>query len=299
MILSDHPHSDAETGMSEEPKAAKKADGVNIGKHGISFDDSGKPFLEPESPPQTDLVVPQNLTAPSVLTQPPEQLSQLLLADWPQNELHIKDGSSSRKRSDSSQAERNAIAKKLERARLQTESITDDARRVAEATKNEAQLNDASGIASSPDSAKDSAYVAKPGVEDGVSHRRSRFLTSLTAFQYISSLSKDDDVRIRDSDRITSLCLLLAVVFTGVTLFLPQLAAHRFICVLGCDGLVGVMLLLYVVNRFGILNTLKPRHALLVWQLIMGAAFIGMFIAINLGIVIALLVMQAGVPGIH
>ena len=122
----------------------------------------------------------------------------------------------------------------------------------------------------------------------GIVQRRSRWYSSLAALRYVNSLSKDDDVRVRDSDRATSISLLIGAIFTVVSLVVPQLAPHRVPLVLVCDALVGVMLLFYVANRFGILNTLSPRQALLTWQLLMGATFLGIFMTINFALVIAL-----------
>jgi len=123
-----------------------------------------------------------------------------------------------------------------------------------------------------------------------VMNRKSRWYSSLTAFRYVSTLSKDDDVRIRDSDRATGLFLLIATAVTAMSLLLPQLASHRLAFVLASDTLLGAMLLLYVANRFGILNTLNARQALLCWQLVMGAAFLGIFLTINLAVAVAFIV---------
>ncbi len=116
--------------------------------------------------------------------------------------------------------------------------------------------------------------------------RRSRWHSSLKAFQYVSKISRDDDVRIRDSDRATGIFLAIATALTFMSLVVPSLAPHRLPFVLVCDVLVGVMLALYVANRLGILSTLRPRQALLAWQLIVGAAFLGVFITVNLAILI-------------
>lgn len=122
----------------------------------------------------------------------------------------------------------------------------------------------------------------------GIVQRRSRWYSSLAALRYVNSLSKDDDVKVRDSDRATSISLLIGAICTIVSLVVPQLAPHRVPLVLACDALVGVMLLFYVANRFGILNTLSPRQALLTWQLLMGATFLGIFMTINFALIIAL-----------
>ena len=124
----------------------------------------------------------------------------------------------------------------------------------------------------------------------GLQQRRSRWYSSLAALRYVSSLSKDDEIKVRDSDRATSIFLLISSVLTILSLVFRPLAAHRLPLVLVCDALVGVMLVFYVANRFGILNTLTPRQALLTWQLMMGASFLGIFATINLAVLIAMVV---------
>jgi hypothetical protein len=128
--------------------------------------------------------------------------------------------------------------------------------------------------------------------DEGIVQRRSRWYSSLAALRYISGLSRDDDVKVRDSDRATSISLLIASILTVLSLLFPPLAPHRLALVLVCDALVGLMLLFYVANRFGIINTLSPRQALLAWQLMMGAGVLGIFATINLAVAIALIVAQ-------
>ncbi|HEY9731692.1 MAG TPA: hypothetical protein V6C89_07260 [Drouetiella sp.] len=145
---------------------------------------------------------------------------------------------------------------------------------------------------------KDTVGAGNPSYSNpggGIVQRRSRWYSSLAALRYVNSLSKDDDVRVRDSDRATSISLLIGAIFTVISLIVPQLAPHRVPLVLACDALVGVMLLFYVANRFGILNTLSPRQALLTWQLLMGATFLGIFMTINFALIIALEVSRTAI----
>ena len=136
------------------------------------------------------------------------------------------------------------------------------------------------------------SYVQGSG---SIIQRRSRWYSSLAALRYVNSLSRDDDVRVRDSDRATSIFLGIAIALTVVSGLVPQLAPHRVAFVLVCDALVGVMLTFYVANRFGILNTLSPRQALLTWQLLIGASFLGTFLTLNFALIVALLVSQQSI----
>jgi hypothetical protein len=128
---------------------------------------------------------------------------------------------------------------------------------------------------------------------DSAEGRRSRWATSLDALRYVNSLSRDDYVKVRESDRATSILLLIGSILTVISLVFKPLAAHRLSLVLFCDVLVFFTLLFYVANRFGIVRTLTPRQALLTWQLIMGGIFLGIFITINLAVTIALVVVNS------
>ncbi len=127
-------------------------------------------------------------------------------------------------------------------------------------------------------------------VGGGISQRRSRWHSSLTAFRYVNSLSRDDEVKVRDTDRATSVALLVVSVLAVLSMVIRPFATHRLDLLLVCDLLVGASLMFYVANRFGILSTLPPRQALLTWQLMMGAGFVGVFTTINLAVIIALVV---------
>ncbi len=128
---------------------------------------------------------------------------------------------------------------------------------------------------------------------DQIIKRRSRWQSSLAAMRYIDGISKDHEVKLRDTDRATSLALLVVCVFACLSMFLPQLSAHRLPLVGAADVLLGMTLMTHVANRFGIVTTLTPRQAVLVWQLMMGASLLGVFMAINLGIVICLVIAKS------
>ncbi|MCC7528061.1 MAG: hypothetical protein IT342_06045 [Candidatus Melainabacteria bacterium] len=129
----------------------------------------------------------------------------------------------------------------------------------------------------------------------GISMRRSRWESSFAAIRYINSLGRDEEVKVRDSDRATTIFLLLASILTVLSLVIKPLAGMRLQFVLICDALVGVMLIFYLANRFGIVNTLTPRQALLTWQLIVGSAFLGIFMTINLAVVIGMVIANTSI----
>ncbi len=124
---------------------------------------------------------------------------------------------------------------------------------------------------------------------DSVVNRRSRWMSSFSALRYVSSVAKDDDIKVRDSDRATAIALLICCFAALACLLIPQLETHRIDFVLAADALVGIALLMYVANRFGIVTTFLPRQALLTWQLMLGSSLLGIFLTINLALILAAL----------
>ena len=128
-----------------------------------------------------------------------------------------------------------------------------------------------------------------------VINRRSRWLSSIAALKYVGSISKDDDIKVRDSDRATAIALLVMCVVALSSLLVPQLESHRVDFVLIADVLVGLALVMYVANRFGIVTTFAPRQALLTWQLMLGSSLLGIFATINLALFLAYLLQSTHV----
>ncbi len=129
---------------------------------------------------------------------------------------------------------------------------------------------------------------------DSVVNRRSRWMSSFLALRYVESVSKDDDIKVRDSDRATSIALLVCCFAALACLLIPQLETHRIDFVLAADALVGIALLMYVANRFGIVTTFLPRQALLTFQLMMGSGLLGIFLTINLALFLAVIIQNMG-----
>lgn len=133
---------------------------------------------------------------------------------------------------------------------------------------------------------------SKEVASEGVFKRRSLWKASLASFKYVNSISQDEAVKVRDSDRATSIALLITSVGTVLAMLIKQAAAHRIPLLIACDVLIGASILIYLGNRFGILTTFNPRQALLSWQLMMGAAFLGIFLTINLALILGTYVVQ-------
>lgn len=129
-------------------------------------------------------------------------------------------------------------------------------------------------------------------INHSVINRRSRWVSSLAAFRYVNSIQKDNAVRVRDSDKVTTISLVSFCVLALICLLVPQLERQRLVFVSGADIMVGLSLITYVANRFGIVSTFQPRQALLTWQLMLGASLLGIFFTINLAMLISWVISQ-------
>jgi hypothetical protein len=150
---------------------------------------------------------------------------------------------------------------------------------------------DASGGAASEEGL--SSTVKMPF--DSVVNRRSRWSSSLAALRYVSTVQKDNEIKVRDSDKATAISLLLCCAVALVCLVVPGFEAFRITFVLAADVLVGLCLMMYVANRFGIVTTFLPRQALLTWQLMLGSSLLGIFMTINLALIIASIIQNSRV----
>ncbi len=117
--------------------------------------------------------------------------------------------------------------------------------------------------------------------------RRSQWRSSWDALVYIISVSRQPELKIRETDRITGLAVLLAAVATILCLLLHKWSGLGLQLTLLCDFFLGLSLIIYVFNRLGILTGMTPRQAILTWQLIRAFCFVGVFITINLALILS------------
>ncbi len=125
--------------------------------------------------------------------------------------------------------------------------------------------------------------VKAPGFQ-----RRPPWKSTLDAMTYIQKISKSEEINIRNTDRITSITLLTSSILAILSMVLAPISDFRPLAITICDILFGVTLVLYSTNRFGILTALSPRQALITWELIVAAGFIGTYLTLNFGAIIAL-----------
>jgi len=142
---------------------------------------------------------------------------------------------------------------------------------------------------------EDAAKIAesKKAAIDSVVNRRTRWLSSFAALKYVNSVQRDEEIKVRDSDKATAISLVFCCAGMLVCIVVPGFEAHRVTFMLAADALVGLSLLMYVANRFGIVTTFAPRQALLTWQLMLGSSLLGIFMTINLAMIIASIIQNS------
>lgn len=108
---------------------------------------------------------------------------------------------------------------------------------------------------------------------DGRERRRSRWHSAAAAIKYLNGLPRKE---FRDTDRTTNILLIASLVVLAALVFTP-LDATRFPLAMACILLFGTTIVFFVANRFGIIGTLTPRQAVLVWDLLVGVSLLIVF----------------------
>jgi hypothetical protein len=124
----------------------------------------------------------------------------------------------------------------------------------------------------------------------GVAERKriSSLAASKEALAYIAMASREKSVVIRETDKRTAQILCASVVGSLLFLALPLfgLAKFKLWCIGAADLSFILAVLLFIISRLGILRAMSMRHALLCWQLVVGASLLSMAITANLVLII-------------
>lgn len=116
--------------------------------------------------------------------------------------------------------------------------------------------------------------------------RRSVFSIAGETIRYIERAEKDKTLHVRTNDKKSVVCMALSfLIGIGFTIMYMVNDSTRSICIalaLVADFLLGFSILWYVLLRFGVLRTVEPRHALLCWQLMLGAGVLFSFYTMNI-----------------
>ncbi len=132
-------------------------------------------------------------------------------------------------------------------------------------------------------SASEGSSAAKPA---STAPRRSIFSVAAETIRYIERAEKDKTLHVRTDDKKSIICMalsfLIGIAFTIMFLVNKDLRALCIALALIADVLLGFSILWYVLLRFGVLRTVEPRHALLCWQLMLGAGVLFAFYTMNI-----------------
>ncbi len=116
--------------------------------------------------------------------------------------------------------------------------------------------------------------------------RRSIMDVAGETIRYIERAEKDKTLHVRTNDRksavFMAISLILGVAFTALYMLNESSRQLCIVMALIADAFLGLSILWYVLLRFGVLRTVEPRHALLCWQLMLGAGVLFAFYTMNI-----------------
>src|SRR3982751_5358192 len=92
--------------------------------------------------------------------------------------------------------------------------------------------------------------VEKVDASQAVFKRRPLIRACMDSFNYVNSISQDEGVKVRDSDRATSIWLMIVSIVTVGAMLIEPLAPHRMPLLVVCDVLIGMSIFYYIANRF-------------------------------------------------
>lgn len=107
--------------------------------------------------------------------------------------------------------------------------------------------------------------------------RRTPMEGSWAALIHINKAAKD---KVRTTDKTTGWFLVIAVVAVLSVGFVP--AAYTATAGMLTDIALGLAVLSFFINRFGIMVTLNDRQTILIWDLMIAAFLGGLYFALNL-----------------
>lgn len=116
--------------------------------------------------------------------------------------------------------------------------------------------------------------------------RRSIMSVASETIRYIERAEKDKTLHVRTNDKKSAIFMAISLILgVGFTVLYMVNESTRQLCIvmaLIADAFLGLSILWYVLLRFGVLRTVEPRHALLCWQLMLGAGVLFAFYTMNI-----------------
>lgn len=116
--------------------------------------------------------------------------------------------------------------------------------------------------------------------------RRGIMSVASETIRYIERAEKDKTLHVRTNDKKSAIFMAISLILgVGFTVLYMVNESTRQLCIvmaLIADAFLGLSILWYVLLRFGVLRTVEPRHALLCWQLMLGAGVLFAFYTMNI-----------------
>lgn len=118
---------------------------------------------------------------------------------------------------------------------------------------------------------EDVQHPDKSGEEDFGGARRGGFRNVVAAIKHINEASVTESVRQRVSDYVTIGLVVFCILSLVAAVALPCQPAVKLLPLLLTIGAV----ILYMINRLGIIVSLSSRQALIVWQIVIASFWLG------------------------
>jgi hypothetical protein len=130
-----------------------------------------------------------------------------------------------------------------------------------------------------------------PTAQPSEGHERTTTWQSLQdTMRYINEAGKDKTIVVREQDKVSlnllRLSLVFALIFVITPIISPGMHGLSLVSTVLADLLFASALCWFVARRFGILRSMGPRHALVAFQLMIGAGLLVTVFAINVAAMI-------------
>jgi hypothetical protein len=118
---------------------------------------------------------------------------------------------------------------------------------------------------------KSDAVELSPQAKEGAAPQRAGLTNFFRALKHINEASVSENVKQRFSDYVTIGLVILCILSLLMAVSFPVPTVVRLLPLLLTIGAV----VFYIVNRLGIIISLTPRQALIVWQILVAGFWLG------------------------
>jgi len=113
-------------------------------------------------------------------------------------------------------------------------------------------------------------------------NRQNLLGSTIKACKYITVLPGK---RFRNSDRVTDILAAVSILLLLVVIIMPS-GSFQLPLIILCDVLFLLTVIIFTLNRFGILTALSERQFILVWDIILGAFLLGILFSANYALIL-------------